>query len=401
MVKIYHYFIWAFALLLLSCCQPFDKREVRKPADALTKVTYFWPEFHDDMDVDSLVLAMKRSLEYYNRLDQNAIFRFGPDKFTASHIMKSMRTFQELIQTNPDIKTLNRELREKFLLYKSAGSRKEGKVLFTGYYEPIVEGSLTCNSQYRHPLYKKPNDLLSIDLGLFRSRYNGERIMARMEGKSLIPYFTRGEIVHEKNLEGKDLEIAWLRDALDLAVLQIQGSGRVLLPNGDTLRVGYCATNGHPYKSIGRYMIEQGYIENEALSLQAIRSFLHKHPDMKEEILNVNPSYIFFQLLDNEGPLGNISVPLTPGRSIALDDRLLPKGALVYIRCRKPILGKDGNILKWVPFSRFLVNQDTGGVIKGTGRADVFWGSSSYAETAAGHLKERGDLYFLVLKPDY
>jgi len=388
-------------LLLLCRCHPFVQREVKQPADALKKVKYFWPEFQDDMDIESLVLALNRSLDYYNKLDKNATLTFGPDEFTVSHMKKSMTTFQELVRKNPDIKTLNRELRKKFILYKSAGSQKDGKVLFTGYYEPIVEGSLTCNSQYQYPIYKKPDDLLSINLGLFRSRYNGERIVARMEGKTLIPYYTREEIVHEKNLEGKGLEIAWLRDALDLAILQIQGSGRVLLPSGETLRVGYSATNGHPYRSIGRYMIDQGYIEHEGLSLQAIRSFVNKHPGIKERILNVNPSYIFFQLLDEEGPLGNISVPLTPGRSIALDDRLLPKGALVYIRCRKPILGRDGEIVGWVPFSRFLLNQDTGGVIKGTGRADIFWGSTSYAEIAAGHLKHRGDIYFLVLKPDY
>lgn len=225
--------------------------------------------------------------------------------------------------------------------------------------------------------------------------------MARMDGKSLIPYYTREEIVDGKTLEGKGLEIAWLRDALDLAILQIQGSGRVLLPHGDTIRVGYSASNGHPYRSIGRYMLDKGYIEHEDLSLQTIRSFVHDHPGMKERILNVNPSYIFFQLLDDEGPLGNIGVPLTPGRSIALDDRLLPKGALVFITCQKPVLGNDGEIVEWAPFSRFLLNQDTGGVIKGTGRADIFWGSDSYAEIAAGHLKHRGDIYFLVQKPDY
>jgi membrane-bound lytic murein transglycosylase A len=147
-------------------------------------------------------------------------------------------------------------------------------------------------------------------------------------------------------------------------------------------------------------MIDKGYVKDENLSLQTIRSFLNDHPDMKQEILNANPSYIFFRMLDNEGPLGNIGVPLTPGRSLALDDRLFPKGALVYIRCQKPVLGEDGKILKWVPFSRFILNQDTGGVIKGTGRADIFWGSDPYAELAAGHLKHRGEIYFLVQKPD-
>jgi len=400
MRKVHRYLIFSIILLLVCSCYPFTKKGVKEPANALKKVKYFWPEFCDDMGTDSLSLAIDRSLEYYDRLDEDATLTFGPDMFPVSHIKRSMRTFQHLIRQNPDIKALNRELKKQFLLYKSAGSRRDGKVLFTGYYEPILEGSLMCDPQHPYPIHQRPDDLLSIDLGLFRPQYRGERITARLDGRSLIPYYTREEIVHGNTLEGKDLEIAWLRDPLDLAILHIQGSGMVRLLNGDIIRVGYSASNGHPYRSIGRYMIDKGYIEDENLSLQTIRSFLNDHPDMKEEILNVNPSYIFFQMLDDEGPLGNIGVPLTPGRSLALDDRLFPKGALVYIRCQKPVLGEDGKILEWVPFSRFILNQDTGGVIKGTGRADIFWGIDPYAELAAGHLKHRGEIYFLVQKPD-
>jgi membrane-bound lytic murein transglycosylase A len=401
MRKVHRYLIFFSILLLVCSCYPFIKKEVKEPADALKKVKHFWPEFCDDMDIDSLTLAIDQSLKYYDRLDEDATLTFGPNIFRVSHIKRSMRTFQRLIQQNPDIKALNRELRNQFMLYKSAGSRQDRKVLFTGYYEPILDGSLVCDPQYGYPIHKRPDDLLSINLGLFRTRYCGERIMARLDGMSLIPYYTREEIVHGKSLEGKDLEIAWLRDPLDLAILQIQGSGMVRLPGGNIIRVGYSASNGHPYRGIGRYMIDEGHINDENLSLQTIRSFFNEHPDMKEEILNVNPSYIFFQMLDDEGPLGNIGVPLTPGRSLALDNRLFPKGALVYIRCQKPIVGEDGKILEWVPFSRFLLNQDTGGVIKGTGRADIFWGSDPYAELAAGHLKHRGDIYFLVQKRDY
>lgn len=401
MYKDYRYLIFAIIILLVCSCYPFIKREVTEPAKALKKVRYFWPELHDDMDIDSLALAIDRSLQYYGRLDDDATLSFGPDTFPLSHIKSSMKTFQRIIRQNPDIKRLNRELRKQFVLYKAAGSRSDGKVLFTGYYEPILEGNVLFDSRHQYPIYKRPDDLLKIDLGLFRPEFSGERLMARIDGKSIIPYYTRGEIVEGEVLEGKGLELAWLSDPLDLAILQIQGSGIVRLPNGDTIRVGYSASNGHPYKSIGRYMIDKGYIQYEDLSLQTIRSFLRDHPAIKQEILNCNPSYVFFQMLDDEGPLGNIGVPLTPGRSLALDDRLFPKGSLVYIRCEKPIVAEDGEIVEWVPFSRFLLNQDTGGVIKGTGRADIFWGSDPYAEIAAGHLKHRGDIYFLVQKPDY
>jgi membrane-bound lytic murein transglycosylase A len=400
MSKFYRYLIFAVIASVLFSCHPLIKKEAREPADALKKVKYFWPEFLDDMDIDSLVLAINRSLQYYDRLDEDTMLTFGPDAFPVSRIKQSMRTFQNLILQNPDVKSLNRELRKQFVLYKSAGSRRDGKVLFTGYYEPILEGSLVNDPRYPYPIYQRPDDLLRIDLGLFQPRYRGERIMARLNGTSIIPYYTREEIVDRDTLEGRGLEIAWLRDSLDLAILQIQGSGMVRLPNGDTIRVGYSACNGHPYRSIGRYMIDNGYIEEEDLSLQTIRSFLNDQPEIKEKVLNANPSYVFFRMLENEGPLGNIGVPLTPGRSLALDDRLFPKGALVYIRCQRPLLGEDNEILDWVPFSRFLLNQDTGGVIKGTGRADIFWGSNPYAELAAGHLKHKGDIYFLIQRPD-
>jgi len=400
MSQAYRYLMAFIILLVIGSCYPFVTREIKEPTEALKKVRYFWPEFQDDMDIDSLVLAIEKSLEYLDKLPEDRAFTYGPNTFDVAHIKRSLETFSQLIKQNPDIKGLNRELRKKFFLYKVAGSSREKKVLFTGYFEPILEGNSEQDSRYRHPIYRRPVDLLNIDLGLFRPKYAGERITARMDGQNLIPYFTRKDIDEGKALAGKGLEIAWLQDPLDIAILQIQGSGTVRLPNGETIRVGYSASNGHPYRSIGRFMIDEGYIKDENVSLQSIRSFFRDHPDTKREVLNHNPSYVFFRVLDT-GPLGNIGVPLTPGRSLALDNRLFPKGALVFIRCQKPIMGKDGGIVEWVPFSRFLLNQDTGGVIKGTGRADIFWGSSPYAELAAGHLKHKGDVYFLVEKPGY
>ncbi len=399
MSQMYRYLLVLIILLIIGSCYPLVKKEVKEPAEALKKVRYFWPKFQDDMDIDSLALAIERSLEYLNRLKGDKVTTYGPDKFRVEHIQRSLRTFLQIAKKSPDIKKLNKELRKKFFLYKAYGCRGNKKVLFTGYFEPILNGNLEPDSEHRYPIYRTPNDLLKIDLGLFHPKFYGQRIMARIDGQRLIPYHTRQDIAEEKVLEGNNLEIAWLKDPLDIAILQIQGSGIIKLPSGKTIRVGYSASNGHPYKSIGRYMIDKGYIDSDNLSLQSIRSYINDHPDIKEEILNYNPSYVFFRLLDN-GPLGNISVSLTPGRSLALDDRLFPKGALVYIRCQKPIMGKDGNISKWTPFSRFLLNQDTGGVIKGTGRADIFWGSDPYAELAAGHLKHEGDLFFLVKKPD-
>jgi len=396
---IHRYLSAIIILLIISGCYPLVKKEVREPANALTKVRYFWPSFQDDMDMDSLSLAIESDLKYLNRLKDDALFTYGPDKFPAEHVRKSLKTFLSIFKQSSDSKKFNRDLREKFYLYKAAGFWGSKKILFTGYFEPILDGSLERDSIYKYPIYKRPDNLLTIHLGLFRSKLSGQRIMARIQGNSLVPYYTRKDIMQGTILGKKNLEIAWLKDPLDVSILQIQGSGMIKLPSGEIIRVGYSASNGHPYKSLGRYMIDSGYITADNLSLQTIRSYIKQNPEIKDEILNYNPSYVFFRLLDS-GPLGNIGVPLTPGRSLAVDDRLFPKGALVYIRCQKPIMGKDGNITGWVPFSRFLLNQDTGGVIKGTGRADIFWGSDPYAELAAGNLKHKGEMYFLVKKPD-
>jgi membrane-bound lytic murein transglycosylase A len=396
---IHRYLSAIIILLIISGCYPLVKKEVKEPANALTKVKYFWPSFQDDMDMDSLSLAIESDLKYLNRLKDDALFTYGPDKFPAEHVRKSLKTFLSIFKQSSDSKKFNRDLREKFYLYKAAGFWGSKKILFTGYFEPILDGSLERDSIYKYPIYKRPDNLLTIHLGLFRSKLSGQRIMARIQGNSLVPYYTRKDIMQGTILGEKNLEIAWLKDPLDVSILQIQGSGMIKLPSGEIIRVGYSASNGHPYRSIGRYMIDSGYITADNLSLQTIRSYIKQNPEIKDEILNYNPSYVFFRLLDS-GPLGNIGVPLTPGRSLAVDDRLFPKGALVYIRCQKPIMGKDGNITGWVPFSRFLLNQDTGGVIKGTGRADIFWGSDPYAELAAGNLKHKGEMYFLVKKPD-
>ncbi len=396
---IYRYLSAIIIFLIIGGCYPLVKKEVKEPANALTKVKYFWPKFQDDMDMDSLSLAINNDLKYFNRLRDDTLFTYGPDEFTAEHVRKSLKTFLSIFKQGTDSKKFSQYLRKNFYLYKVPGFWGSKKVLFTGYFEPIFDGSLERDSIHRYPIYRRPDNLFTIHLGLFRPELSGQRIMARIQGNRLVPYYTRKDIMENNILEKKNLEIAWLKDPLDIAILQIQGSGMIKLPSGQIIRVGYSASNGHPYKSIGRYMIDNGYITSDNLSLQAIRSFIKQNPDIKDEILNYNPSYVFFRLLDR-GPVGNIGVPLTPGRSIAVDDRLFPKGALVYIRCQKPIMGKDGNIIGWVPFSRFLLNQDTGGVIKGPGRADIFWGSGQYAELAAGNLKHKGEMYFLVKKPD-
>jgi membrane-bound lytic murein transglycosylase A len=389
---------FSFVVAAAAGCHPEVKKEARGPEDALKEIRRSSPLFVDDLDRDSLTLAVKRNIAYLDRLDSKTVFYYGPDLYTAGQVRETQEAFLDLLSKSLDPGDLSREIARRFRIYRSAGRTGDGKVLFTGYFEPVYEGKLAPDPTFRYPLYGLPEDLTRIDLSLFGEKFKGESLVARIEGKKVMPYYSRSQIETERVLAGKGLEIAWLKDPVDVAFLHIQGSGRVKLPDGKELPVQYRASNGRPYRSIGGYMIEKGYLAREEMSMQAIRRYLSANPEVLDSVLNHNPSYVFFRP-GEEGPKGSLGVLLTPGRSVALDSRLFPKGGLGFISCQKPVVNEQGEITGWVPFSRFVVNQDTGGAIKGAGRADLFWGRGSYAETAAGHLQHDGELFFLVKKP--
>ena len=383
---------------LLFGCAPVLKKEAKRPQDALREVGYLYPDFIDDMDIASLKTAIKRNLEYLRKLNPDHIFYYGNRVVPPGEVIKTQERFLSIISLKGlDSKDLKKVIRDEFILLKATGRQGNPKVLFTGYFEPIFEANRWPNHIYQYPIYRLPADMVTVDLSLFREKCAGRRLVGRLQGQSLIPYYTRSQIVKDRVLDGRGLEIAWLKDPVDVLFLQIQGSGKLVLPDGSMIHVGYMGSNGHPYRSIGRYMVEKGYLKLEEVSMQGIRRYLRKHPHFVDEILGHNPSYVFFREMDS-GPVGNIGVVLTPGRSIALDSRLFPKGALCFISCEKPVIDGAGNITNWTRFSRFVLNQDTGGAIKGAGRADIFWGSGKYAEIAAGHQRHEGELYILIAK---
>jgi membrane-bound lytic murein transglycosylase A len=401
MTNKYRYLLISLLLSILIFsfgCYPALRKEAERPEEALSQVRFFPPKFHDDMDFSSLAQAIERNLEYLRRLDPQYLFQYGPHEYTCLQVRESQEAFLELIQKNPDPGELNEKIGRDFLVYRARGRVGNNKVLFTGYYEPVYEASLFPDETFKYPIYQRPDDLIRIDLGLFRDEYMGKSIIARIEGKEVLPYFSRKQIEVDNALADRSLEIAWLKDPLDVAFLHIQGSGRLKLSEGGTISVGYQASNGRPYRSIGRYLLDRGLLSREEISMQSIRRYLSEHPEILEEVLNHNPSYVFFALLEN-GPFGNIEVPLTPGRSVALDSHIFPKGALCFISTEKPVIDSNDEITGWTKFSRFVLNQDTGGAIKGSGRADIFWGSNHHAELTAGHMKHDGNLYVLIKKP--
>lgn len=355
------------------------------------------PRFTDDRDLASLLAALDQSLAYLQRIDDATPFAFGRGTVPAGRLRATLETFRGIVAARPSAAEFNRAVRERFDLYQSAGSDGRGRVVYTGYYEPEVHGSLTPSEAYAHPLYGLPGDLVAVDLGQFRDDYRGRTLHGRLAGQRLIPYLDR-EAIDAGALAGRGLEVAWLSDPVDAFFLHIEGSGRLVLPDGATRHINYAGANGHPYRSIGQILLEAGEIDPETLSMQEIQAWLRSHPGRVRALLTANPSYVFFAL-DDAGPFGNIGVPLTPGRSIATDAAIFPKGALAYIVTEQPVVGADHRtIAGWRPLARFALNQDTGGAIRGPGRVDLFWGAGDEAGLCAGHLRHAGRLYWLLLK---
>ena len=265
--------------------------------------------------------------------------------------------------------------------------------LFTGYYEPLLHGARAPDASNRYPLYRRPPELVSVDLGQFDPELQGRRIGGRVENGRLVPFPDRAAI-DRGALADRELELLWVDDPVERFFLEIQGSGQVRLPDSSLVRVGYADQNGRPYRAIGKDLIEQGAVPREQISMQTIKDWLRAHPDQAPAMMAKNPSYVFFTELPDlaraSGPLGAQGVPLTPGRSLAVDRKFLPLGAPVWLDATAPYA--DGER----PLRRLMVAQDTGGALRGPVRGDVFWGAGPEAEHLAGHMKSQGRLFILL-----
>jgi|CXWL01.1.fsa_nt_gi membrane-bound lytic murein transglycosylase A len=274
--------------------------------------------------------------------------------------------------------------------------------LFTGYYEPLLRGSRSRSDRYRVPLYVRPADLVAIDLSAFRPEWKGIKIGGHFVRGAFEPYPDRAAI-DAGALVGRGLELVWVDDAVDAFFLHIQGSGRVAMADGSTLRIGYAGQNGRPYVAIGKELVDLGALRREEVSMQSIRAWLGAHPDQATAILQKNPSYVFFRRLDGEGPLGSQGVALTPGRSLAVDTKFIPLGTPLWLESMvpAPTLSTPPGGASATPepdriMRRLLVAQDTGGAIRGPLRGDVFWGHGEEAADLAGRMKHRGRFWLLL-----
>ena len=269
-------------------------------------------------------------------------------------------------------------------------ARGSSRGLFTGYYEPELRGAWRPDTTYRYPIYGRPKDLVSINLGSFRPEWKGQKIAGRLSDNKLTPYPVRADI-DGGVLKGKQLELLWVDSAIDAFFLHVQGSGRVVFRDGSVVRIGYAGRNGHRYTPIGRELVARGILAQDKVSLQSIRNWLAANPLAGTELMQKNKSYIFFRILKGDGPIGAQGVQLTPGRSIAVDRAFIALGVPIWLNTTEP--GKSKK-----PLRRLVIAQDTGSAIKGPVRGDLFVGYGTPAGLMAGRMKQTGRYYLLLPK---
>lgn len=282
---------------------------------------------------------------------------------------------------------------EYFTPYQVSNPDGTDTGLITGYYEPLLRGARKRGGPYQTPLYRVPEDLLTIDLASVYPDLKNIRLRGRVVGNKVMPYFSRAELEQSGVLNGK--ELVWVDDPIEAFFLQVQGSGRVQLADTkEIIRIAYADQNGHPYRSIGRYLVDKGEMTLEQASAQTIKAWYAAHPGRQQELLNANPSFVFFReekVTDpKKGPKGALGVPLTPARSIAVDPQFIPLGAPVFLSTTQPN--------SEIPFRHLMLAQDTGGAIRGAVRADLFWGFGAEAGEKSGRMKQRGAMWVLLPK---
>ncbi|MDH4184777.1 MAG: MltA domain-containing protein [Nitrospinota bacterium] len=382
-------------MLTLAACQSLPA-PAPAPEYPLVLHTGPMPDFSDDMDSQSLAAAAARSLEYLAKINSATEFSFGNKKAGVGLMAASIRRLVEIFSYEPNPARRAAIIRNEFEVYKGTGQTDGGNALITGYYQPLLIVQSRPDSIFRYPIYRVPDDLVRVDLGLFSSKYAGARIAGMVQDGALVPYHDRQAIDGKGALAGKGWEIAWAENMFDVFSLHIQGSGILRFEDGTEKFANYAAANGREYRSIGRLMIDEGEVPRDQMSMQALRQWFARNPEQMERILYHNSSYVFFRLMD-DGPFGSLGARLVGGRSAAFDHSLFPRAAIAWFSADIP-QATDGKPAGARRTGRFVFNHDQGGAIKGPGRMDLFFGAGENAEAAAGVMKNPGDVYFLLLK---
>jgi len=357
-----------------------------KPADLkIAQYSLLKPAVWEDVDglqLDNLSLAWPAWMQSCSTLINKAAWK---NACTAANQL------HEQTAKNPDSNQVQSYFKQYFSVYKTNNADGSDTGMITGYYEPMLKGSRTKSAQYPNPLYAPPADMITVELDSLFPELKFKRVRGRVVGNKLVPYYNRTEIETEASpLEGR--EFIYIDDIIDVFFLQIQGSGLVQLENGEQVHVGYADQNGHPYNSIGRLLVERGELTLAQASMQGIKNWARNNMAKLRDLLNANPSYVFFRELPAglPGPLGALGVPILAERSVAVDPKFIPLGAPIFLSTTEP---NSSN-----PLKRMMMAQDTGGAIKGGVRADFFWGAGPEAGAKAGAMKQSGKIWVFLPK---
>ena len=349
--------------------------------------------YTDDGSPGELLQAANRHRHYLRGLTGTRGITINGRRYSRDHLLDSLDAFIRLVEEELDPKIFTRRLLEEFRVVQAAGrDGRSGQMLITGYYEPLFAASLTPSPPYIYPLYTVPPSLVEQRDG------STKRIMRRTAKGTLARFWTRAEIDSPaRPLAGN--ELVYLRDPFEAFLLHVQGSGRVLLPDGSQRPVRFAGHNGHGYTSIGKVLVKEGKMTLAESSIPAIRRYFDNNPGDRQRVLIENPRYIFFRWGNSDhGPKGSLGQPLTPGRSIAIDRKVLPDTLVGWLETEVPVVDTQGRIVEWRTSRRFVLPQDSGSAIKGAGRVDLFWGSGQQAAVAAGNMRQEGRLYFFIKK---
>lgn len=380
------------ASFMLAGCTTFNWPPQVKPIDHLTLTESSFDQLPgwDDDAQGRAVIALQRSCESLMKRDAD-------DSLGVGDFAGTVGQWQAVCEDLDDALPLTNEgarsfFEDHFIPYEMQG-RNGPEGLFTGYYEPTLHGSYRKHDSYTIPIYGRPDDLVTVNLGDFKPALAGEHIIGRVDNdKNVVPYYDRAQI-EDGALAGEHDEIVWVDNAVDAFFLHIQGSGRIMMDDGSVLRVGYAAENGKPYTAIGAALVARGALDKDDVSMQSIRAWLEQNAVDAADVMDLNRSYIFFRKLtgDNgpfDGPLGAEGVPLTPRRSLAVDKKIVPYGVPIWLDAEDPDGGAN--------IQRLMVAQDTGGAIIGAVRGDFFWGSGEEAAHKAGLMKSKGHAWVLL-----
>ena len=350
-----------------------------------------------------LAKAAAKTLDYFEKYSGPKYVKIADRDYGPGQLADTLKELVKIAKSSTTPEQFNERIRETFDVFQSVGLDGAGRVVFSSYYQPLLQASRVKTPKFPFPLYKRPTDMVEVDLAAFGHKSSGVDVLIGRVGKDkrVVPYFTRGEIDVRKALANKKLEVAWLKDKFEALDIHIQGSGILKFPDGKEMLAKFAATNAHGYSSVGMALVKAGIMTKEEINRDKLKQYLRDHPEGADWILSSNPRYTFFDVVplpaDGE-PFGTTQQSLVPSRSVACDPAVIPLGALMFFTTTSPQADKDGKLLGQFPNSRFAVCMDTGGAIKGPGRIDIYVGHGKQAAAMAPLQWNDGKLYVLVKK---